>query len=363
MIAAPRVFMVGGCGRAVGKTAFACALIGRFGSQRDLVAVKATTIDSCNRSHHLPRVDWITEETNPSGGKDTSRMLASGARRALWLQAPEDRLQEGLAALFDALGPGTISVWESTRACRFVEPGAFVLIERPDTPDRKPWAAELVCLADRVVSSDGTAFDFDWGNIQLIEGRWAVRMQATAILLAGGGSTRMGTDKAMLAIDGRPMIQRIHDRLRPWFSRVLVSSNNAAHGFLGATIVPDQAAGQGPLMGIVSALTNSPDELCFVTACDIPEIDIDLVRMMVRAAHDCDAVVPHSGRPEPLFAVYRKSALPVFRQMLASGRRRMTDVLDRCKVKYVPVMPGRIRNLNMMSEYRQYVSEADHAHP
>ncbi len=362
MIPMPSVFVVGGCGRRVGKTAFACAVIERFSSQRDLVAVKVTTIDSLNRNHHPPIADWIVEEMNPHGDKDTARMRASGATRALWLQVPETRLQEGITALLDTLGPETISVWESTRACRLVEPGAFVMIESPDITERRPWAAELAHAADRVVSFDGAAFDIDWSDIQFAGRRWAIRMNVTAVLLAGGGSTRLGADKALLPIDGRPMIRHIHDQLRPWFARVLVSSNDAAaHGFLGATIVPDQTAGRGPLMGIVSALTASPDELCFVTACDMPAVDIDLVRSMVRQAGDCDAVVPHSERPEPLFAVYRKSVLPIFEQMLSSGHLRMTDALARCRVKYVPVAHGRIRNINTMSEYRRYVDGADDA--
>lgn len=364
MILMPSVFMVGGCGRAVGKTAFASAVFERFSPQRDLVAVKITTVDSSNSKHHAPTREWITEESNPHGGKDTSRMLAAGARRALWLQIPEDRLREGVVALLDALGPETISVWESTRARRFVEPGAFFMAESSHVEDRKPWATELTRQADRIVSFDGAALDVDWSDIQLVEGRWAVRMQATVVLLAGGGSTRMGVDKTMLPVDGRPMIEHIRDQLRPWFARVIVSSNNAAaHGFLGVPIIPDQAPGQGPLMGVVSAFKAAPDELCFVMACDIPQVDIDLVRTMIRQADDCDAVVPHSGRPEPLFAVYRKSVLPVFERMLSAGHHRMTDAVGRCRVKYVPVAPGRIRNINTMSEYRQYISGADHANP
>jgi molybdopterin molybdotransferase len=369
MIKSHGVLLVGGSRRGVGKTAFACAVIERFASQRDLVAVKVTTIDPFNEGHHPKPADWgpqrkrmrwgspwITAETNPHSSKDTSRMLASGAKRALWLRVPEARLQEGIAALLESLGPEGLSVWESTRARRLVEPGAFVMVEGPHDGDGKPWAAGLAKEADRIVSFDGAAFDIDWSDVQIVGGRWAVRMNVTAILLAGGSSTRMGADKTLLPLGGRPMIQHIHDQLRPWFARILISSNNAAaHGFLDATIVPDEAAGKGPVMGIVSALRASPDELCFVAACDIPVVDIDLVQSMVRQAGDWDAVVPHSGRPEPLFAVYRKSVLPVFERMLASGRLRITEALNRCRVKYVPVGQGQITNLNTMNEYRRYV--------
>jgi len=372
--------MIGGCSRGIGKTAFTCALIEKFGSQHDIAAVKVTTIDPFNRGHHpemaasgsCQRCDplhapyCITEETDSHGDKDTARMLASGARRALWLQVLDAHLQDGVAAMLDTLGRETVSVWESTRACRFVDPGASIMLEGSQTVHRKPWAKELMGYADKIVLSKGVTFDIDWNDIQFCDRRWAVRMRATAILLAGGGSTRMGVDKTLLSIDGKPMIQHIHEQLRPWFSRILISSNNAsAHAFLGAPIITDEAMGKGPLMGIVSALRVSPDEINFVMACDTPEVDIDLMRAMVRQARHWDAVVPRmlSGRSEPLFAVYNKSVLPVFEHMLSSGNYRMTHALARCRVKYVPVVPGQIPNINTMSEYRQHVGEAEDGNP
>ncbi|MBM4025102.1 MAG: molybdenum cofactor guanylyltransferase [Planctomycetes bacterium] len=251
------------------------------------------------------------------------------------------------------------------------------MVEAPPGGRRKPWADALAPYADRIVSCRGAACDMDWKDVQLLGGRWTVRMPAAAILLAGGGSTRMGTDKALLPLDGKPMLGQIYEQVRPWFRRIVVSSNNAAaHGALGAPVLPDEVPDQGPLRGIVSALKAVPEELCFVTACDVPVVDIDLVRSLIRQAGDYDgvpiaqdrdggpdAVVPYSGRPEPLHAVYRRRVLPVFEQCLASGRYRMTEALNRCRVKYVPVAPDRIRNLNTMDEYRRYLGRADDVDP
>ncbi len=77
-------------------------------------------------------------------------------------------------------------------------------------------------------------------------------------------------------------------------------------------------------MGIVSSLLVSPDELCFVAVCDIPVVDIDLARSTVHRADDWDAVVSHSGRPEPLSAVYCRGALAVFERMPVSHRLRIS---------------------------------------
>jgi len=116
--------MIGGGRRGIGKTALTCALLGRFAVQHEITAVKVTAIDQVNRTHHpgpaetpagapgdaCPTPYRITEEIDCGGDKDTARMLACGAARALWLQVPEAHLQEGIAALLERLGPQTISV-------------------------------------------------------------------------------------------------------------------------------------------------------------------------------------------------------------------------------------------------------------
>ena len=138
--------------------------------------------------------------------------------------------------------------------------------------------------------------------------------------MAGGDSTRMGQDKSMLPVDGRPMIKYILDGLTPHFDRVIVSADDAGgYGFLGVEVVEDRVAGRGPLMGIASAVRASGSEVNFVIGCDIPEFDLRLVRRLVGEAGEYDAVVPRTGRSqyEPVFAVYRKSALGGMEQALS----------------------------------------------
>jgi len=366
VIDVPSVFMVGGSGRRVGKTAFSCAVIERFSSQRDVVGVKISTIDRGNSRHHAsvadcpPDICRIDEETALDRCKDTSRMLASGAKRAVWLQVTVPHLAQGISSLLDRLGPDVVSVWESTRARRYVAPGVFIMVDAPNVTDRKPWAEALASKADRRVSFAGAAFNLDWRDIRLDDARWTVRIPATAVVLAGGGSTRMGADKALLSVGGKTMLEHISNQLAPWFRQIIVSSNEPViHGFVGAMVVPDRIPGCGPLMGIASALEATSDPLCFVTACDTPAIDINLIRAMVSKADGYDAVVPYSERPEPLFAVYNKRVLPTFKLMLSSNRYRLTDALERCRVKYLTVSPGRIQNLNSRHEYRRYIGETN----
>jgi molybdopterin-guanine dinucleotide biosynthesis protein A len=223
----------------------------------------------------------------------------------------------------------------------------------------KPSAAAVAYLADRVVLFDGQGFDIDGDDFSLVDGRWMVRIPATAIILAGGRSRRTGRDKSMLPIEGKPIIKHIVERLGPWFSQVIVSSNEVEkYGFLGVEVVPDKIPGRGPLMGIASALAASANELNFVVACDIPEIDMAFVRMMISQARRFDAVVPVTGPThyEPVFAVYKKKVVEVMEQTLASGNNKIIEALGRCNVKYVDAgAAARFGNLNTMEDYREFV--------
>ncbi len=115
-------------------------------------------------------------------------------------------------------------------------------------------------------------------------------------------------------------------------------------------------------MGIASALEASANELNFVVACDIPDIDIGCVRRMLMLAREsqADIVIPtttekHDTRYEPLFAVYRKSALEAMNKVLSSGGRKISDVFTLCKVEYVKLDSAQwLVNINTMAEHEEF---------
>ena len=90
-------------------------------------------------------------------------------------------------------------------------------------------------------------------------------------------------------------------------------------------------------MGIASALEVSANELNFVIACDIPYVDLRCVREMLKEAAGVDIVVPTVGEEqyEPLFAIYRKSSIKAINEVLSEGQRKISDVFQHCKVKYI----------------------------
>jgi molybdopterin-guanine dinucleotide biosynthesis protein A len=363
--------MVGSRSKADGKTTFTCDLIERFSAKANVVAVKISTIDSLNANHH-PDVTGsgsdnasngsycITEERYTGAHTDTDRMARAGAAKVIWLQALSSRLEEGISELVSLLGDETISICESNRARNAIEPGAFVMIRGEKEIPWKPSAKEVLLHADRTIVSNGNEFDFDPNDIQLVNRRWAVKLQATAIILAGGNSSRMGQDKTMLPVCDRPMVEHVYEQLRPYFKQIIVSTNNITrHSFLGAKVVEDEASGKGPLMGIASSLKASAHDVNFVIACDIPEIDTGLIRAMLRQVGDYDAVAPAIApmRYEPLFAVYRKSSLPIIEQTLESGNNRVIDALSHCRVKYIDLSGRQLTNVNTIGDYHRFIKE------
>ena len=363
------MLMIGSAESNVGKTELACALLRKFSKSCNITGIKVTTIkdedgrcprggEGCGVCFSLEGVYHITEELNRNSGKDTARLLAAGASRVFWLQVLKEHISEGMAAVLDMIGKDAVSICESNSLREIVEPGLFLITRKNNSESWKNSARRVKKYADKVVSSDGSNFDFDLDRIKLINNKWIMQTNATAIILAGGESCRMGTDKSMLSIKGRSMIETICEQLSGSFEQILISANEAdkfAH--LGFEVVTDKIAGHGPLMGIASALEASSNELNFVVACDIPKIKLACINQMLTEAVEsgADIVVPTTGKDkyEPLFAVYRKSALEAINKVLSSGGRKISDVFELCKVKNIELWASLV-NLNTMAEYEEF---------
>jgi len=374
------MLMIGAAGANVGKTELACALIKKISKSTDVVGIKVTTIrvkdeqcprggQGCGVCSSLDGNFHILEETDSNSHKDTARLLAAGAKRVFWLRVMKKRLEEGLTALLNIIGPDAVSICESNSLRQVVEPGLFLIVKARNSKAWKSSARNVKQYADRiVVSGQGNhtgsplRFDFDLEQIKLSDKKWVMQEKATAIILAGGDSSRTGVDKSMLLIKGRPIIEHICDQLRGTFAQILISADEVEkYAFLGCDCIPDKISGQGPLMGIASALGASANELNFVVACDIPHIDIRFVRKMLAEAQAVDMVIPVTGsdKYEPLFAIYNKSALKAMNKVLSSGKRKISDAFGHCKVKYINLKAKQLTNLNTMAEYEEFRKKYD----
>jgi molybdopterin-guanine dinucleotide biosynthesis protein A len=156
---------------------------------------------------------------------------------------------------------------------------------------------------------------------------------ASAIVLAGGRSSRMGTPKALLLFDGRPLIAHLVAALRTRFEEVVVVASPAlALPALPARVVRDDVEYQGPVGGLVYGLRAVTHDLAFVSSCDAPFLNLDLVSCFLSRAEGHDVVVGRwQGRLQPLHAVYRASVLPQLEQQLARGELRPVSLFDRVR--------------------------------
>lgn len=159
----------------------------------------------------------------------------------------------------------------------------------------------------------------------------------SGVVLAGGKSRRLGTDKAFVEVEGVPMIRRVLEALRACCADVvIVARDTARYQGLDARLMADAWPIQAPLVGVCSGLRAIRTPWVFVAACDLPFLSPDAVRLLARLAAGSDAAVPHTdGRWHPLHAVYAAAAGPVLEARLEQGTWSMMDALKALRVRPV----------------------------
>jgi len=156
-------------------------------------------------------------------------------------------------------------------------------------------------------------------------------------ILAGGKSSRMGTDKALLKLGQYYVIERIANVLRTIVDEVvIVTDRPGKYAKYGDRTTYDIMPGHGPLGGVHAGLVQAAYPWMLVTACDLPFISSKVARLMLQCAADYDAVVPrYHGYTEPLYALYNKSCIEVMEQHLLQGQGKITRVFDELRVRYL----------------------------
>jgi len=159
-------------------------------------------------------------------------------------------------------------------------------------------------------------------------------MSISALVLCGGKSTRMGTDKALRLIAGKPLLAHVLGVLEPLFDDIVLSVGPVArYDEFGKRTVCDELLGVGPLAGLHAGLRAVRHEAALVVACDMPLVNPRIVGLLIDRLHDFDCVVPRvAGEYEPMLAVYRRTCVPAIEAALAAGRRRMIGFLDSVRV-------------------------------
>ena len=153
------------------------------------------------------------------------------------------------------------------------------------------------------------------------------RRDVTGMILVGGKSRRMGTDKAFIRVGGVPLFERVLSVFRESFSEILLVGDRGER-FAGyqLRVVPDIYPGSS-LGGLYTGLYHAGTERVFVSPCDMPFPSAGLLRYLCSLSASHDAVVPQTGRGfEPLFAVYAKKCLKAMKELLDGGNLRVFDL-------------------------------------
>lgn len=186
----------------------------------------------------------------------------------------------------------------------------------------------------------------------------------SAIVLAGGRSSRMGCDKAALPLGEGRLIDGLLGKLREIFATIIVVG--AAPGIVcdpRVRLVADERPGLGPLMGLLSGLKASDSELNFVMACDIPAFDRDFLLRMLSRAEAYDILVPRhrNGFHEPLFAVYSRRIVSLIQTSLDSGLTRIDLIYPLCRQGYIELEDDSwLVNINTPQDYARFAAQVIH---
>jgi molybdopterin-guanine dinucleotide biosynthesis protein A len=184
----------------------------------------------------------------------------------------------------------------------------------------------------------------------------------TGVILAGGASSRMGKNKALLKVGELFLVERVYASIAALFYNVILVTNTPdIYAFIPCPKVPDIYPGAGSIAGLHAGLNASSTERIFAVACDMPFLNAELIRFICKDAEAYDAVVPvdRSGRLEPLHALYAKTALIAMKESIEHGDKSIINLLDRVTTRmvlndlfqHIPGVEESFRNLNTPAEY------------
>jgi len=170
----------------------------------------------------------------------------------------------------------------------------------------------------------------------------------TGIVIAGGKSTRMGENKALVKYKHERLIDCAIRILDPVVDFLIISSNESLPK-IPYIMVKDEIQNIGPIGGLYSALKKSKTEKNVVIACDVPNVTSEFYEKLIKNLNDYDAVIPeHSeGKLEPLVAVYSQNILPIVEEQIKNKEYKMMNLIAKLNVNFISVKYGSMfKNVN-----------------
>jgi molybdenum cofactor guanylyltransferase len=188
-------------------------------------------------------------------------------------------------------------------------------------------------------------------------------MNLGGIILAGGKSSRMGSEKGLVEFQGKPMVAWITAALEHFTRDILIVAHHPSYQQFGYPVYPDDVRERGPLAGLVAGLRHSRHDLNLVVSCDVPLIHPHLLQWLLDSYEDeAAAVFTLEDRLQPLAGLYHRKALPTLERLLHHGQLKLRIALDELQAAVLdPVRglpgfdPDWLRNFNSRQEIDAYL--------
>ena len=159
----------------------------------------------------------------------------------------------------------------------------------------------------------------------------------TGIILAGGKSSRMGTEKGLIIYKNKPFVEHIIEAMSPLVDNIIIISNNKAYESFGFKCYEDLIKNTGPLAGIYTGLRYSKTENNLIVSCDVPLINTVILQKLTDQKNDTSEVIQLQcqGENMPLIALYKKCCEMIFLKELVKNQRKVKKALKKCNVKTI----------------------------
>ncbi len=185
-----------------------------------------------------------------------------------------------------------------------------------------------------------------------------------AYILAGGKSSRMGEDKGLVLLKGKPMVEHVITALHQVFSEVRIVSNNRYYEQFGLKVLADLIPDKGPMGGIYTGLKDSPNAMNFFISCDMPFVSKKSLELLLDQAEvDQITVSIINDRFQPLFAVYPKSILPELEVLMNQNLLKLKLMIEALTYHQVLLnnegedLKKEFKNINTKAELDELVLE------
>ena len=159
----------------------------------------------------------------------------------------------------------------------------------------------------------------------------------TVAVLAGGKSSRMGTDKSFVRVLGRPLIEDVLAHVAGIGAEIIIVTNRLEdYHYLGLPLFTDVLPDKGALGGIYTALHSSSQPHTLCVACDMPFVVRPLLDYLISLIPEGDAIIPRlNGEAEPFRAIYSQACLAPIRAALDAGKMRVISFFPDVRVRFV----------------------------